>query len=241
MLTHPNGAIVRSGGHYYVFAGGKAFLAPTNELAALEKVDHARLLSDPSGTGAPGGASPRPGTLLSTKAAGGKATVYVAGNDGKLHGFASVRQLLADGYDPALIVTVPSLGGLSVGRTTGAMGKAANALATRADGAIVDSSGAFYVFAGGRAFGVPAGGLARLEKADKAKILSGKVGTAEKTASVADGVLISAPGAVYVSYQGDLYPFGTTVQLAADGYAGTAAVLVPGTDGLHVISPYAGS
>ena len=38
-----------------------------------------------------------------------------------------------------------------------------------------------------------------------------------------------------------LYLFKTMAQLANDGYGGTAAVPVPGTRGLSVVSPYSGS
>ena len=49
-------------------------------------------------------------------------------------------------------------------------------------------------------------------------------------------MLLSAPGKVYVSYQGDLYLFKAKAQLAEDGYGGTAAVPVPGTGGLNVFT-----
>ena len=58
---------------------------------------------------------------------------------------------MGDGYDTALVVTVPNLRRLIVGSTVGVAGSAVMALATSADGAIVDSSSAFYVFAGGKA------------------------------------------------------------------------------------------
>jgi hypothetical protein len=165
----------------------------------------------------------------------------VAGPDGELHGFSTPAQFFADGYDSALIVTVPSLGGLRVGPTTGVAGAAVTALATRADGAIVDSSGTFYVFAGGRAFGIPAQGqLVRVQKADKVVVLDGTVGPAERGAAIAGGVLLSVSLPVYVSYQGALYPFRAPAQLADDGYGGTAAIPVAGTAGLSVVYPYSG-
>jgi hypothetical protein len=120
-----------------------------------------------------------------------------------VHGFSTSGQFSRDGYDAALVVTVPSLGGASVGPSAGQEGAAVTALATRADGAIVDSGGTFYVFAGGRAFGVstPAA-LAAARGADRATPLSGAVGGAETKAAVASGAVLSAPGKVYVSYQG---------------------------------------
>ena len=47
--SYPNGAIVSFAGHDYVFAGGRAFSGSTGELAALEKVDHAKETSAPAG------------------------------------------------------------------------------------------------------------------------------------------------------------------------------------------------
>ena len=191
---------------------------------------------------APTSTAPRSGTLLTTRAVNGDATIYFAGTDGELHGFSTGNQLSSDGYDPALVVTVPSLGSLRVGSTAGEEGAAASARATRADGAIVDSSGTFYVFAGGRAFGISSpAGLQRVQKADKAKVLTGSVGVGQTSTAIASGVLLSAPGTVYASYSGALYPFKTMAQLDRDGYGGTAAVPVSGTGGLGVVSSYSGS
>ncbi len=240
--SYPNGAIVSFAGHDYVFAGGRAFLGSPSELAALRKVDYAKVSSAPVGMSAPTSTVPRSGTLLTTRAVNGNATVYFAGTDGELHGFSTGHQLSSDGYDIALVVTVPSLGGLEVGSAAGADGSAASALSTRADGAIVNSSGMYYVFAGGRAFGISSPSVrARVQKADKAKVLVGSVGAAEKGAAIAGGVLLSVPGTVYVSYSGALYTFKTTTQLDHDGYGGTTAVPVPGTAGLSVVSSYSGS
>jgi Bacterial Ig domain len=165
-----------------------------------------------------------------------------SGTDGEVHGFSTGHQLSSDGNDPALVVTVPSLGSLKVGSAAGAEGTAASALSTRADGAIVNSSGTYYVLAGGRAFGISSPPvLARVQKADKARVLMGSVGTAEKAAAIAGGVLLSTAGRVYVSYSGALYVFKTTAQLDRDGYGGTTAVTVPGTAGLTVVSSCSGT
>ena len=146
-----------------------------------------------------------------------------------LHRFSTSRQFSRDGFDAALVVTVPSLKGTRVGPSVGAKGATVTALATRADGAIVDSSGTFYVFAGGRAFGIPSPtALAAARAADKATPLTGPIGTAETRASIAGGVLLSDPGKVYVSYQGNLYQLKTQAQLVADGYGGTARGGGPG-------------
>ena len=166
----------------------------------------------------------------------------MAGNDGELHGFSTSGQFLRAGYDAALVVTVPSLAGLKVGATAGVAGASVTALATRADGAIVDSSGAFYVFAGGRAFGISSPAeLARVRKGDGADVLHDFVRRVDMGVDMAGGLLLSLPGKVYVSYHGSLFPFKTTAQLAHDGYNGTAAVALPGRGGLAVVSPYAGS
>ena len=226
----------------YVFAGGRAFIATGNSFGAVEKVDHARVISAPLGAIPPTGVAPRSGTLLTTRPVTGNPIIYVAGPDGQLHGFSTSGQFSRDGYDAALVVTVPSLGDASIGSTAGAEGAAANALATRADGAVVSSSGADYVFAGGRAFAVSSpGALAKLRAADPARTLSGSVGAAETRAVIAGGVLLTASGRVYVSYLGALYPFKSMAQLVADGYAGTAAVPVPGTGGLSIVPTYTGT
>ena len=93
-------------------------------------------------------------------------TMYVVGTDGELHSFSTPAQYLDDGYDTALVVTVPNLGGLTVGSTAGT---ALTALATSADGAIVDFSGTFFTFAGGKAFGIPTpAALAEVQKTNPA-------------------------------------------------------------------------
>jgi hypothetical protein len=241
-VSYPNGAIVGFGGKDYVLAGGRAFVASAAELGGVEKVDHAKALTAPAGAAPPTATAPRSGTLLSTRAVNGTTAIYVAGADGELHEFSTPGQFSRDGYDPTLVVTVPSLGGLRVGSSAGAAGPAVTALATRADGAVVDSSGTFFVFAGGRAFGVSTPAvLVTVRRADKATVLDGSVSSAEAGAAVASGALLSAPGKVYVSYQGDLYPFKGKRQLTADGYGGTGAVPVPGTGGLSVSATYSGA
>lgn len=241
-LSSPNGALVSFSGTVYVMAGGHAFGIPNpTDLTALKKVDHATTVDAPSGTTAPTKA-PRVGTLLCTRPVNGSPTIYVLGTDGDLHGFSTPAQFVNDGYDPALVVTVPSLGGYTVGAPVGEEGAAANALSTSADGAIVQSAGAFYVFAGGRAFPVPnPATLTRIKKVDKAKPLSGSVSSAEKSATVADGAVLTAAAPVYVSYQGDLYEFNSMKQLDADGYAGSAAVPVPSAGTLTVFIHYSTS
>jgi hypothetical protein len=236
--SYPNGAIVSFGRNDYVFAGGRAFSATARQLRAVEKVDHARVLAAVTPAHLPTTLAPRSGTLLSTRAVNGQPTIYVVGTDGELHGFSTWAQFVRDGYDAALVVTTPNLGGLGHGLAAGVAGPAVNALATRADGGIVDAAGAFYVFAAGKADGISTPGeLVRIRKADAATVVHGPVGSAETRVAIASGVLFSAGAKVYVSYEGDLYPFETRAQLATDGYGGTAAVPVAGTGALTVVPP----
>ena len=186
--------------------------------------------------------TPRPGTLVSTRAVDANPTVYVVGTSGDLYGFAGPAQFVGAGFDPALVVTVPSLGGLKVSATSaGAAGL--TAFSTSADGAIVDSGGAYYVFAGAKAFRVPTpAALVAVQKADPAKALPARVTSAETAAPIASGALLSVAGGngVFVSYNGDAYLFKTLAQVLRDGYGGTAAVPVPGTGPLTVLSHYSG-
>lgn len=240
-VTYPNGALLNFAGTEYVMAGGHAFGVPgPAALYALERVDRAEPQTAPGGSAPPEGPL-RQGTLVSTRAVNGDPTVYVAGADGELHGFASAAQLRAYGYDPALVVTVPGLSGLTVGAPVGRLGSAADALSTSADGAIVGFGGRWYVFAGGRAFPVLSSLLPELQRLDTATPLLGVVSSAQLSAAVAAGVLVSSAGVVYVSYQGKLWPFKSPSQLVADGYSGTAAVPVPYRGGLPVVGTYSGS
>jgi sugar lactone lactonase YvrE len=240
--SYPDGALLRFSGAAYVLAGGRAFAASASRLTALERVDHAQVLAAPAGATAPTKAVPRSGTLLTTRAVTGAPTMYVVGPGGELYGFARPAQFLGGGFDPALVVTVPSLGGLPVSaESAGAAG--VTAASTAADGALVDSRGTFYVFAGGRAFGIASpAALAAVERADRAQVLAGAVGAAQASGPIASGVLLSlAEGhGVFVSYGGQAYLFKTEAQLKAGGYGGTAAVPVPGTGHLDVVLTYSG-
>ena len=200
-----------------------------------------RVVAAAAGAKPPSG-TPRQGTLLFTRPVNGAATIYVVGTDGELHGFVSPKQFKDNGYDPALVVTVPSLGGVKVGRSAGAVGAAGNAFGTSSDGAIIDSSGTYYVFAGGRAFLVPSSAeLSALRKADKAQVLSGHVASAQENAGIAGGVELSAPGRVYITYQGNLYPFKSISQLHQTVTVGRRRCRSPAPSGLSVVSSYSGS
>jgi hypothetical protein len=234
-VSYPNAAIVTFGANHYVFAGGRAFPASASELAAVQKVDPAQVVAAPSGP-APAPVVPRPGVTVFTQPVNGNVTIYVIGLDGRLHPFATPTQFLHDGYNPALVITVPNLGGLTVGSNAGTT---LTALVTMADGAIVNSSGTFYTFAGGRAFGIstPAA-LLEIRKTNSAVELQGSVSSADTGDPIADGVVLSVVGPVYVSYLGELYPFKTTTQLVNYGYGGTPAVPPSHTGGLTVVFPY---
>ena len=91
--------------------------ASASELAAVQKVDPAQVLAAPAGASAPTAVAPRPGVTVFTRPVNGNATIYVVGTDGELHPFATPGQFLDDGYDPALVITVPNLGGLTSART----------------------------------------------------------------------------------------------------------------------------
>jgi hypothetical protein len=198
-------------------------------------VDPAKILTAPSSASAPASVAPRSGVLVFTRPVNGNPTIYVVGTDGELHGFATPKQFGDDGYNGQYVVTVPTLGSLKVGSTAGTT---LTALVTKADGAIVNSSGTFFTFAGGRAFGIPTPAeLTRIRAANSATNLTGTVTSADRSASVASGVLLSVTPTVYVTYQGYAYPFRTLTQLANTGYGGTAGMPVPHTGGLPVVFP----
>ena len=115
LITYPNGSIIKFSGQDYVLAGGHTFeITSSKFLAALQKVDRAAVVPAAAGAKAPSG-TPRQGTLLFTRPVNGAATIYVVGTDGELHGLVSPTQFKHDGYDPALVVTVPSLSDLKSG------------------------------------------------------------------------------------------------------------------------------
>jgi hypothetical protein len=238
-VAYPDAAIVSFPGTLYVFAGGHAFgVASPTQAQGVEAIDDASVVSALGGAAVPT-AGPVPGTLVIVY---NNPTIYVVGNDGMLHGFATPAQFLGDGYDPADVITVPNYGHLTVGATAGSLGPAGDALATAANGALIDSLGTFYVLAGGRAFGVASeASLRHIEAADPARPLSGTVSAMLTGAAIAGGTLLTVNGQVYVSYGGDLYPFKSLPQLTSDGYGGTPSLPVPGTGHLTVELPYSGS
>jgi hypothetical protein len=243
-VTYPNGAIVNFSGTFYVFAGGHAFGVPTPKvLNAVKAVDPATPVKASAGAKVPT-TSVRSGTLLTTNAVNGTPTIYVMGTDGDLHGFSTPAQLLSDGYDAALNVTVPNLAGLTIGSTVGQAGSSVTALATVADGALINSSGTIYVLAGGRAFGIPGPkALGTIRVTDKATIQKGTVATTLTSQTLANGVLLTANKEVFVTYLGYAWPFKTMKQLQADGYGGTASIPVvfTATNTPGMVTTYTGS
>jgi hypothetical protein len=245
--TFPNGALINFSGTVYVFAGGHAFGIPSQAvLTKIRSVDPAEVLTAAPGSTLPVTSSSRSGTLITTQTVSGSPTIYVVGTDGQLHGFSNPTQLKSNGYDARLNVTVSNMGGMTVGNTVGVEGSAATAYATSADGAIVNSSGTVYTFAGGRAFGVPTpASLTRIRKTNTATEITGAITATQTGASMASGMLLSlittTTATVYVSFVGNVFPFKTSNQLKTDGYGGTAAVPVPNLGGLPVITSYSGS
>jgi hypothetical protein len=206
-------------------------LVPRPELAKLRMIDHAVVLRAVAGYLPPTTQPPAPGTLLTAQRATGRPTVYVVAVNGKLYGFASPRQLRSGGFDPAFVVTVPSLGGLQVAhRTAGAAHL--DAWSTRADGGIVVSWHEDYVLAGGRALHVPnPAALAAMRREDHAQVVHGAITAADELATMANGTLVSAEGhpyaGVFVAFDGEMLAFSSLGQLRAEGYGGTAAITVP--------------
>ena len=214
-----------------MFAGGRAFPVPQKELAKLRGVDHAVVMAA-GGSPAPQTSSQlAPGTLLTAQHVTGKPAIYVVAANGELYGFAGPRQLRDGGFDPALVVTVPSLSGLTVARQSAGAAHL-DAWSTRADGALVVSGREDYVLAGGRALHVPGqSSLSVIRKADGAKAVPGTVTKREALAQMANGTLVSAKesgyAGVYVAFDGEMFAFSSLGQLDAEGYGGTAAVPVP--------------
>jgi hypothetical protein len=237
-VTYPDGAIVNFSGTDYLFAGGHAFGIPTVAvLVSLQTVDHAVTINAPTGALVPS-AAPLLGTTIVVY---NNPTIYVVGASG-LNGFSTPTQFLGDGFDPADVITVPSFGGLSVGATVGSVGTADNAVGTAANGAIIDSSGTFYVIAGAHAFGIPTlAVLATVQAGDPSTPLVGTVPAGWTTSVIANGTLITVNSAVFVSEGGDLFAFKAFAQLVADGFGGTPSIVTPNYGGIPIGTSYLGS
>jgi hypothetical protein len=238
-VAYPDAGIVNFSGTFYLFAGGHAFGIPTlTVLSGVQVVDKATVVTAPTGATVPN-AVPAVGSVIVVY---NSPTIYVVGTDGQLHGFATPAQFLGDGYDPADVITVPNITGLTVGATAGSEGTAVTALATSANGAIVDSSGTYYVFAGGKAFGIPTpASLVAVQAGDTATTLSGTVTSANTGATPRPGTIVTLTSAVYVASGAALFEFKAMSQLQADGYGGTPSIVIPNRGGLSVVSTYTGS
>ncbi|HET9058882.1 MAG TPA: hypothetical protein VFN61_03090 [Acidimicrobiales bacterium] len=237
--SYPDGGIVNFSGTFYVFAGGHAFGIPSlTALTGIRAVDPAVVQNAASGATVPTTA-PAVGTTIM---AYNNPTIYVVGTDGQLHGFATPAQFSGDGYDGADVITVSGLGGITVGATVGSVGTAANAASTMANGAIVNSSGTFYVYAGGKAYGIPtAAALMSVIAGDFATPITGSVTSAQTGATSRNGTLVTYGSAVYVVNGGDLFEFKSMAQLLADGYGGTPSIVVPNVGGQALVTAYSGS
>jgi hypothetical protein len=237
-VTYPDGSIVNFGGTYYLFAGGHPFGIPTLAvLTSIQVIDHAVVLTAATGA-TPPVTSPLLGTTIIVY---NNPTIYVVGTSG-LNGFSTPAQFLGDGYDPADVITVPNFGGLSVGATVGSVGTGDNVVGTAANGAIIDSSGTFYVVAGGRACGIatPAQ-LATVQAGDQATPLVGAVPSAWTTSTMENGTLVTVNNAVFAADGGDLFEFKSPTQLAADGFGGTPSLALSNYCGMPVVTSYTGS
>jgi hypothetical protein len=237
-VTYPDGAIVNFGGTYYLFAGGHPFGIPTLAvLTSIQVIDHATVLTAATGA-TPPVTTPLLGTTIIVY---NNPTIYVVGTSG-LNGFSTPAQFLSDGYDPADVITVPNFGGLSVGATVGSVGTGDNVIGTAANGAIIDSSGTFYVVAGGRACGIATPTqLAGVQAGDQATPLIGAVPSAWTTSTMENGTLVTVNSAVFVADGGDLFELKSPTQLAADGLGGTPSIVLGNYCGMPVVTNYTGS
>jgi hypothetical protein len=237
-VTYPDGAIVNFGGTYYLFAGGHPFGIPTLAvLTSIQVIDHAVVLTAATGA-TPPVTSPLLGTTIIVY---NNPTIYVVGTSG-LNGFSTPAQFLSDGYDPADVITVPNFGGLSVGATVGSVGTGDNVIGTAANGAIIDSSGTFYVVAGGRACGIatPAQ-LSGVQAGDQATPLVGAVPSSWTTSIMENGTVVTVNSVVFVADGGDLFELKSPTQLAADGLGGTPSIVLGNYCGMPVVTSYTGS
>jgi len=237
-VTYPDGAIVNFGGTYYLFAGGHPFGIPTLAvLTSIQVIDHATVLNAATGA-TPPVTSPLLGTTIIVY---NNPTIYVVGTSG-LNGFSTPAQFLSDGYDPADVITVPNFGGLSVGATVGSVGTADSVVGTAANGAIIDSSGTFYVVAGGRACGLATlAQLASVRAGDQATPLVGAVPSSWTTATMENGTVVTVNSAVFVADGGDLFELKSPTQLAADGLGGTPSIVLGNYCGMPIVTNYTGS
>ena len=221
--TYPNGAFVQSGGQIDVIAGGVGFGIPTfNDYQQIATSDSSAVVSGSF----PAGTAVRTGTLLKVL---GSPAIYVVGTNGEAYPFSTPTEFTSDGYSAMSVVNVPSLGSLTVGS-----GTAPTAAVTTPDGALVQSGSTIYVYAGGKAFGIPTfADYQTIAAATGTQVVMGTVSNTAAT-SLTAGTLIQPIGAagIWVSNGTSIYQFSTASQFASDGYNGANVVPVPNATGL---------
>ena len=95
------------------------------------------------------------------------------------------------------------------------MGAAGNAFGTSSDGAIINSSGKYYVFAGARAFPIPSSAeLSSLRRIDKAQVLPGHITTAQQNQGIASGVELDHAGTGLRDVPGEPVPVQVSIAAA---------------------------
>ena len=152
------------------------------------------------------------------------------GSDGELHGFASPRQFLSDGYDPAFVVTVTGLGQLGR-RCTGPDQKVAagNAFSTGADGAVINLLGRLLRIRRREDLGVPIRPSWRqCGRPTRLHALQGRVGPAQWSAVLGRRRAAYDIGHGLRELPGRPLPGSSPwLNLRVDGYSGTAALQFP--------------
>ena len=227
--TYPSGALVQTRyGSRYLFAGGKALpITSSKQWALVRRLDRSVVVYGAvSHTQVVAGM--RAGTVIQVA---GKGAYWVAGTDGRLREFANRAQYLAKGYDPAQLIEVGGLTGLSFAR-----GTPPSAPVLRADGALVVAPNhATYVLAGGRAFRIATRSeLVVIVSIDHARLVKSSVPRWWQEALPVKGTLLRVPGrGVFVSSGGVLYGPASSSRLLEDGYLAARAVPVATTAGLE--------
>ena len=221
--TYPNGAFVQSGGQIDVIAGGVGFGIPTfNDYQQIATSDSSAVVSGSF----PAGTAVRTGTLLKVL---GSPAIYVVGTNGDAYAFSTPTEFTSDGYSAMSVVNVPNLGSLTTGS-----GAAPTAAVTMPDGALVQSGSTIYVYAGGKAFGIPTfADYQTIAAATGTQVVMGTVSNMAAT-SLTAGTLIQPIGSagIWVSDGTSIYQFSTASQFASDGYNGANVVPVPNATGL---------
>ena len=232
--SYPDGALLQTrSGSRYLFAGGKALpIVSGKEWALVRRLDRSVVVYGPV-SHSQVVARMRPGTVVQVA---GKGAYWVAGTDGRMRAFTNHAQYLADGYDPAQLLEVGGLTGLSFAR-----GAPASAPALRADGALaVAPNHVVYVMAGGRAFRIASRAeLVAIVRLDHARLVKSPVPAWWQAVLPVRGTLFRVFGGnIFVSYGGALYGPAGAALLSRDGYRAARALPVPTIAGLEVHHTY---